>query len=348
MRRAVFIPLAIVAAQLAGCSAQSLTDENGGMTLPKALDSSVAAAGKVRLFVGQDTATIDAYRSTVAEPTGIVSYTSLAGLEGLHTASDTGGGAMYLDQLTAAYPGAPIALGLYLVGELESVNSGALDAQIASLGATLAGYGVTVLVRVGYEFDATWSHYEPSAYQQAFARVRTGLRAAGATNAELVWQAAASCGQSYENQAPEAWYPGDDAVDWIACSYFAQGACQFSPVKAMLHLAREHGKPFFIAESAPQGYDLGRGTFSPDGSALAPKTGAEIYDEWYAPYFELVAQNSDVIRAVSYIDANWDAQPMWGPPYQNGYFGDSRVQANTAVLSAWLNELASNAWLKPN
>lgn len=331
-----------------GCSAQSLTDENAGTTLPTALGSSVAPAGKVRLFVGQDTETIDAYRATVGEPSGIVSYTSLAGLEGLHSASDTGGGAMYLDQLAAKYPRAPIALGLYLVGELDAVNGGSLDAELADLGAALAGYGVPVLVRVGYEFDATWSHYEPEDYQRAFTRVRTGLRAAGATNAELVWQAAASCGQTYENQAPEAWYPGDDAVDWIACSYFAQAACQFSPVKAMLHLAREHGKPFFIAESAPQGYDLARGTFSSDGSAVAQKTGPEIYGDWYAPYFDLVTQNSDVIRAVSYIDANWNAQPMWGPPYQNGYFGDSRVQANPDVLAGWLAQTGRDAWVKSN
>ena len=348
MRPVAFTPCVIALALLAGCSAQSLSDEGADAMLPKALGSSVAPAGKVRLFVGQDTATIDAYRDTVAEPSGIVSYTSLAGLEGLHSASDTGGGAMYLDQLTAKYPGAPIALGLYLVGELDAVNGGSLDAQLAELGAALAGYQVPVLVRVGYEFDATWSHYEPDAYQQAFTRIRTGLRAAGAVNAELVWQAAASCGQTYENQSPESWYPGDDAVDWIACSYFAQAACQLSSVKAMLHLAREHGKPFFIAESAPQGYDLARGTFSQDGSALAPKTGAQIYGDWYGPYFELVAENSDVIRAVSYIDANWNAQPMWGPPYQNGYFGDSRVQANPDILKAWLGELGRDAWIKNN
>ncbi len=331
-----------------GCSAQTLSDSEPSPNLPTALGSSVAPAGRVRLFVGQDLTTIDDYAAAVAPPSGVVSYTSLAGLEGLSSSSDTGGGPMYLDRLAATYPDAPIALGLYLVNELDSINSGALDAQITTLGVTLARYPVPVLLRAGYEFDAPWSHYDPDAYKRAFVRIRSGIRAAGATRVELVWQSAASCGPTYDGAPVDSWYPGDDAVDLVACSYFAQSACQFSPVKTMLHLAREHQKPFLIAESAPQGYDLALGTFSSNGLDPVSKPSTQIVSEWYTPYFDLIAANSDVIRAVSYIDADWNTQGMWGPPYANGYFGDSRVQANPELLSVWRGALAQAPWLASN
>ncbi len=336
---------AVTLLALSGCSAQSLEQQSGDEQGP-AVASSIAPAGKVVAFIGQDVNSIEAYAAEVAPPAGVVSYTSLGGLEGLAEAHDNGGGLMHLARLSSEFPGTPIALGLYLVDQLPALTSGALDANVDALAAELGSYPTTVLLRVGYEFEAPWSHYDPDQYKLAFARLAQRFEAAGASNVEFVWQAAASCGETFTGSPVEAWYPGDEFVDWIAASYFAQAACQFSPVKRMVHLAREHQKPFLIAESTPQGYDLSDETYSRNGVDRQPKPADAIYDEWYAPYFALVAGSLDVVRAVTYINADWDAQGMWGPPYANGYFGDSRVQANATVLARWRQALSAAHWVQ--
>ena len=118
-------------------------------------------------------------------------------------------------------------------------------------------------------------------------------------------------------------------------------SAQWAPVKRLVHLARERGKPLMIAESAPQGYDLSDVTFSRDGNSPEPKTAAAIHAEWFAPYFAFIAENLDVLRAAAYINADWDTQRMWAAPYPNGYFGDSRVQANAELLEHWRADTAA-------
>ncbi len=56
------------------------------------------------------------------------------------------------------------------------------------------------------------------------------------------------------------------------------------------------------------------------------QTADEIWNEWYAPFFQYIHDNSDVIRALAYINANWDSQPMWSKPYRSGYWSDSPVE----------------------
>ena len=94
-----------------------------------------------------------------------------------------------------------------------------------------------------------------------------------------------------------------------------------------------------IAEASPQGYDLARGTNAhiapswdgPQGEGVVNVSPTEIWDAWFAPVFELMEHNSDVIYALAYINCHWDAQAMWGPPYDNGYWGDTRLQVNPLV-----------------
>lgn len=37
---------------------------------------------------------------------------------------------------------------------------------------------------------------------------------------------------------------------------------------------------------------------------------------------------------------------MWGKPYNNGYWGDSRVQFNDLIKQHWLDEINKDFWLK--
>jgi len=79
-----------------------------------------------------------------------------------------------------------------------------------------------------------------------------------------------------------------------------------------------------------------------DGDAAqsrVAKTAQQVWQEWYQPFFEYIHANADVIRAVAYINAEWDAQPLWNAPYGQGYWGDSRVQLNPQIRQYWLDEV---------
>jgi hypothetical protein len=298
------------------------------------------------MFIGQDLDTIAAYARAAGAPSGVVGYTSLAGLEGVTQESEQGGGPMDLDTLASTYPGVPIAVGLYLVGLLPEIAAGTYDANIDQLAGILGAYRVPVLLRIGYEFDGPWNNYQPpSAYVAAFQRVVDRVRRAGATNVESVWQSSSSCSVGDRS----AWYPGDSYVDWFGLSYFDTVPCAEQQANAFAAMARSHAKPLFVAEAAPQGFDFTAMTYSPfsDGSQRMPVTAQDAWNMWFAPYFAFVNENIDVVRAVTYIDADWDAQPMWAAPYTSGYWGDTRIQANGALLSMWTGQVGGAMWMAP-
>ena len=62
-----------------------------------------------------------------------------------------------------------------------------------------------------------------------------------------------------------------------------------------------------------------------------------------ASFFSFIRQNKDVVKAVSYINAVWDSQELWAAPYANGYWGDSRVQANSEISKKWLSEISDKS-----
>jgi hypothetical protein len=121
----------------------------------------------------------------------------------------------------------------------------------------------------------------------------------------------------------------------------------------LLSLARQHNKPVMIAESAPQGYhlkDLTKRNITGilDGAAghhIRKLTPQQIWKNWYEPFFKFIKANKNLVRAVAYINANWDAQTMWGPPYNNGYWGNSQVQENEYISRQWQKEISKNNWL---
>ena len=120
----------------------------------------------------------------------------------------------------------------------------------------------------------------------------------------------------------------------------------------MLAFARENRKPVMIAESTPQRYDLEqltRGNSSPiwDGAAGQSKrsrTADQIWQEWFEPFFKYIRENRDTIRAVAYINADWDSQSKWGPPHNEGYWGDSRVQANPVISNYWALQVGDDSF----
>ncbi|TDE11140.1 endo-1,3-beta-xylanase [Jiangella asiatica] len=232
-----------------------------------------------------------------------------------------------------------------------------------------------VYLRIGYEFDGEWNCYQPAEYKAAFRHIAERIDALGAGRVATVWQSAAWPVQVPGPYDPTAaghwnlWYPGDDAVDWVGISTFygesydayqlaclpdAQLAAAPRVVQdSVLDFARARNKPVMIAEAAPQAYDLGESTAGcifasgEPWDSRVPVSVDTIWSTWFAEFFAYIQDNRDVIRAVSYINTDWDSQQHWQCTAQrcpNGYWGDSRLQANPEILARVRTVLRERMW----
>ena len=258
-----------------------------------------------------------------------------------------------------------LAIGLFIAnneepGALSALVEGKHDDKIRHLTKLFQHVRGKVFLRIGYEFDGVWnSGYEDrDIYKSAWRRIVDIIREEGADNVEFVWQGSAAPIDDAIEKAHEDisdWYPGDDYVDWVGLSWFIDGdeaqtvSSDYTPATArvlsdeIVTFARARNKPVMVAEASPQSFDIANlqtSHHSPlwDG---APGTGTrslteeELWEAWFAPFFRYLEDNQDVIHAIAYINCNWDAQPMWGPPYESGYWGDTRVNKNDEIASRW-------------
>lgn len=257
-----------------------------------------------------------------------------------------------------------LAIGLWIAenanpGGLSAIASGKYNEHIDQLGRFIRQSGVTVLLRIGYEFDGAWNQgFDDTArYIAAWRTIVDRLRASGTDNVEFVWQASTSVIDDIVDAKREDiadWYPGDDYVDWAGLSWFTnpdavtvvrdrpKNHASLGELAAeLVEFARQRGLPVMIAESTPQGYDLANNTKAnisrvfdgPTAGNLRAVSNDEIWEDWYAPLFEFMNANSDTVRAFAYINCHWKMQPMWGPPYADdeGYWGDTRLEVNDEI-----------------
>lgn len=237
-----------------------------------------------------------------------------------------------------------------------------------------------VFLRIGYEFDGPWNCYEPEAYKAAYRYIKSRINTLAANNIATVWQSAAwprnqGIYQVTDANHLEKFYPGDDVVDWVSLSTFYgdtyrdyQWTCDalnpewFTPVVTprsqqdrILAFARNHKKPVMIAEAAPVGFSNSQLTtgciFS---NRVKPISAEDIWNSWYADWFDYIHANKDVIRAVAYINTNWHSQGMWycapnstagAKDCNQGYWADSRVQANPYILKKFKEEISHSVYV---
>lgn len=287
---------------------------------------------------------------------------------------DWGAGPLNAAHLVERYPNAVLVVGLNIAegnqhevwakDGLLKIGRGHYDPQIRRLARFFRSLNRPVYLRIGYEFDGFWNrgYANTEAYIRAYRRIVDVLRQQGVQNVAYVWQASASPIDDVIDQRREdirQWYPGDDYVDWMGFSWFLPPDVRQQPVATqrsladeVLAFARVKGKHVMLAEAAPQGFDLQASTvanISPVwdgvvGSERKPLSSEDIWQRWYAPFFAYIRKNADAIRAVAYINADWESQSMWSAPYANGYWGDSRVQVNEAISRRWLQEVGDTAF----
>jgi Secretion system C-terminal sorting domain/Fibronectin type III domain len=370
-------------------------------------------SGKTMLIIGQDLASVTDYTNAAngfPVPAGVTTYLSLWNLSnstqnygaiGLDNSLtplgatgdlDWGGGPLNAYSSAVAWTNSTLQIGLYMVedGTTKTVNNNSILGNVAQIAngnwdteiIKLKGFfrkiaPKPVYLRIGYEFDGSWNHYDRTNYIAAFKHIVDIMRSnttggTAVTNVANVWQACASPFDDLGEKTHENigdWYPGDAYVDWVALSWFLlpnelplpsvnapyTPATQTVLAKEVVDFGVAHSKPVMIAESTPQGYKIINPTCTNanisiywDGAPSAGainKTGTEVWNEWFTPFFNFIHANSNAIRAVSYINANWDSQGLWKSPYPQGYWGDTRVQNNPTVKTNWNNEVSSTFWI---
>ena len=285
--------------------------------------------GKKLLIIGQDLGSVgglnthtNGYVDMVgtAIPSGVTSYTSIESLSGLTAMTNWGAGDIraqaYLEDAT--FDNSFIVIGLYLVGILDQINNGLQDNNIRTFANWVKGQDRPVFIRIGYEFEGPWNNYTPSEFQNAWRYIVHIFDEEEVRNAAYVWQSA-----GLNNSNISSWYPGDEYVNWMAYSQF-DGQNMGQSIK---HFANQKNKPIMIAEAAPR-------------VVLSSGDGQAHWDNWFAPLFNEIYAN-DRIKALAYISANWELQPMW----TGQGWGDSRIEANAVVKQNWELEIAKSPWL---
>jgi hypothetical protein len=342
------------------CNNETASNKNNAAVDSTRLAKFEPANGKVILFAGQDLESIggtdkytDGYFDHFPAPGGSTQYTDFLtghetfglvhkGLDGLTTLDNWGDGDENISVTTADkdFNNCTLAIGLDISQGNDSTTSvGGHDSLIYRFGNWLKTLGnKPVFLRIGYEFDGeAWNHYKKEFYIPAWKRIKHKLDSMGISNVAYVWQ---SQGAGASREVLNAFYPGDDMVDWVAFSYFDAAAEVNHP---MIQFARDHHKPLFIAEASPVFPDekfVGKPL-----DLTKTEDATKAWKDWFTPLFKMVNDNPDVIKAIHYINCPWKSRRMWK---ENGYFKniDARITKNDSMKVWWLRETSKDKYLK--
>jgi len=297
------------------------------------------ASGKVLVFAGQDNASVggtgkfrDGYVDNVGTPGGITHYVYFSEgwtngfgrtfakgeVAGLNRETEWASGPMhqkaYLDSATLKR--CVMHVSIAMEGNCEDkVADGSFDHLIAEFVDFVAAYpDRPFLIRIGYEFDGSWNDYDPENFKLAFRRIVDALRARKLENFATVFASSSSVkvGQFAEYD------PGSEYYDWVGYSWWG-GEKDGQPA---LEFARSVGKPVFIAEATARGHYFDK------------EDAGSVWNDWFNPFFKHIDDNLDVIRAVSYINADWDSQEMW-----DGW-GQTKLESSPLLKQRWLRRMA--------
>ncbi|MBV6652572.1 MAG: hypothetical protein KI786_02390 [Mameliella sp.] len=252
--------------------------------------------------------------------------------EGLNGVDEWSAGDMclrcYLDNQQNQFENTIVHLSISMEFDGEDdIAAGKSDDLIRELGDFLEAFSqFPFLIRIGYEFNGAWNGYDPVSYKKAFVRIVDQLDERGIDNYATVM---ASSSMHIADPVWNAYYPGDRYVDWIGYSFFDADPVNDAPA---LQFARKHQKPIFIAEATPW-----------KDTQMTKDDGNEIWESWFVPLFNHIEENQDVIKAVSYINTDWQVQDMWK---NNDMFDiDTRLQVNDALRAKWVDKMSTPLYL---
>ena len=302
--------------------------------------------GKILVFAGQDNESTggtlkhrNGYVDNIGIPAGITHYVYFAEgwtnkfghtfargkVDGLNSETEWAAGPMnqkaYLDSPTLDR--CVMHLSISMEGNSEDkVADGSYDYLIEELVDFVRDHpDHPFLIRIGYEFDGSWNNYDTKNFKGAFRRIVDALQKAKLTNFATVY--ASSSGATKEQF--EQYDPGAEYYDWVGYSWWGGE----HDGQAALNFARKLNKPVFIAEATPRGHFFDR------------EDPQEVWNSWFKKFFGHIEENKDVIRAISYINANWEGQDMW----KGDKWGQTRLETAPLLKSKWLEKMAEGQFV---
>jgi hypothetical protein len=296
----------------------------------------VPPEGKVLLIMGQDLVTITEYMDNFSDrpvPGGWTAYWGITSMNGVDRMNAEDIAMQYGSQnhqtLVKDYSDSVLQSGLWIVGMwdiLKKARKGEYDTVIRQFSTWAKTIDRPLYLRIGYEFDGEHNQMKPSDYVRAYRRIVDIMREEHTDNIAFVWQSYAA--PTYKAYALSDWYPGDEYVDWVGISLFAQ---LYSPelnkeADDVFNFAKQHKKPVMVAEASPvNGID---------------KNSTEAWDTWFVKLLSLAYQKN--IKAISYINADWTSYPG----FTANNWKDARLQNNQKIVDAWFKEISKARYLK--
>jgi len=230
-------------------------------------------------------------------------------------------------------------IGLYMNGEGEHgtweppydslVAQGQFDPQIQAFCRELRDFAIPTFVRIGFEFNGPWNGYRSDTYIAAWQRIVNAFRKNHVDNVATIW---CYCPLPSTREEPnvgridrdyQAFYPGDDWVDWWSIDLFSPEMFTLDNTQWFLEDAATHGFPVMIGESTPRWIG-------------GVQQAEEAWAKWFDPFFAFI-RVQPTIKAFCYINWAWDSYPEF-----QGW-GDARIEINLSLLDRYKNELA-NPW----
>lgn len=145
---------------------------------------------------------------------------------------------------TNMFPGARFQIGLWwLDHQHDKIISGQWDSLLLRMVRSYKDLGHDVHLRVGYEPNGNFPG-NAAKYKQAYRHIVNFFRAQGVQNVAYAWN------PNNRLSTYEAWYPGDDVVDWITYNRLEGESDNASDINnsPFLTFARQHQKPVYIGE----------------------------------------------------------------------------------------------------
>jgi hypothetical protein len=210
----------------------------------------------------------------------------------------------------------------------EAVAAGLYDTQIAELCAGLKSLACPVFLRIGFEFNGPWNGYRPESFKRAWIRIVEALRREGLDEVATVW---CYCPLPSRREQPwgvdrdyEAFYPGDDVVDWWSIDLFEVADFYIDNTRWFMEDATQRQFPVMIGEATPR--------------KVGVNEGETAWQKWFRPFFDFI-YSQPTVKAFCYINWNWTQYPQFHD------WGDARIEANETVLRYYQAELA-NEWYR--
>ncbi len=318
--------------------------------------------GKTMLIIGQDLGSVAGYVNSGRFPTpaGVTMYTDIYTMAGLNNITNYGAGNIGSQAALDRYPNSALAIGLWMVEEndgqgedhpngLTEIVNGQHNDELDKFAAFAKRNSPRpIYLRIGYEFDGPWNNYNPGKYQAAYRYIVNYLNQKQVNNVAYVWQSA-TWGATPANGI-DSYYPGDQYVDYVGLSFFFfDENFNGNNLDYILNFARSKNKPIMMAEVSAQYHEFDQGTFHPFDNPGAPQQlgGQGIWNQFFRDQLiPFVDDNRDVIRSVAYINADWQSQPQWKwPDANNGFWGDTRIEANNTISTNWNNYINNGNFL---